>query len=341
MKKSISVLLACLAAVCMGLVFFSPGAEALKTESGPAPDKILLADPLFGDLTQPEVVLSHTKHMDDYGLDCTDCHHLYNEKGENVWQEGDRVISCGQCHNSAFTAHGGVRPLYEAYHANCRECHQGDDKAPKKCAQCHKGAEQGAVAPKGGARPAKKEGFKSHVKKDGAEYHLTASGKAKNLMVFNSDLFKKKLDAPVGFNHLNHAGKYAIKCQQCHHVFVDGKNTWQEGDKVVRCQVCHNEEATQHGKVVGLFQAFHGNCEACHKVAPKSSADEPLRLLPQSGGQGQIAPHGPKARGRPAFGGPSLVFGVALVFFGYSSCCVDFPVSSPAAPVKAGPKGRP
>ena len=267
-------MLACLAAVCMGLVFLSGGAEALKTESGPAPDDILIADPLFGDRTQPEVVLSHTKHVDDYGLDCTECHHIYNEKGKNIWEEGDRVISCNQCHNSAFTGHGGVRPLYEAYHGNCRECHKGDDKAPKKCAACHQGPRDGAVRTKGTARPAKKD-IKAGVKKDGAGYHLTASGKAKDLMVLNSSLFKKKIQGPVGFNHMNHAGKYGGKCQRCHHVFVDGKNTWQEGDKVVRCQVCHNEPATQHGKAIGLFQAFHANCQSCHKVAPKSSADNP------------------------------------------------------------------
>ena len=274
MKKSISAMLACLAAACLALVFFTGGAEALKTDSGPAPDKILIGERLFGSLTQPEVVLSHTKHADDYGLDCTDCHHIYNEKGENTWKPGDRVIGCAQCHNSAFTAHGGIRPLYEAYHGNCRECHKGDDKAPKKCAECHKGPEAGAVRAKGSTRPEPKD-QKATVKADGADSHLTASGKAKNLIILDSDLFQKKIQGPVGFNHMNHAGKYGVKCQQCHHVFVDGKNTWQVGDKVVRCQVCHNEPATQHGKVVGLFQAFHANCQSCHKIAPKSAADNP------------------------------------------------------------------
>jgi len=90
--------------------------------------------------------------------------------------------------------------------------------------------------------------------------------------------------AAVKFSHKKHAEDYKIACDQCHHIYKDGKNTWKQGDEVQACDKCHTE-ATQQGemklppdqKKLNLKFAFHTNCQPCHR---KAKADNPESKAP-------------------------------------------------------------
>jgi hypothetical protein len=89
---------------------------------------------------------------------------------------------------------------------------------------------------------------------------------------------------PVKFSHKLHATQYKIACNQCHHVYKDGKNTWKEGDEVQKCEKCHTNAITQgemklspEEKKLNLKYAFHTNCQPCHK---KAKAENPESKAP-------------------------------------------------------------
>jgi len=89
------------------------------------------------------VIFSHLNHAEDYEVSCMQCHHEF-EDGENVWQEGDPVNKCVECH-SPVENQGAVKKLSIAFHKNCKTCHRNlaragisKDAPYKKCTDCHK-----------------------------------------------------------------------------------------------------------------------------------------------------------------------------------------------------------
>lgn len=72
----------------------------------------------------------------------------------------------------------------------------------------------------------------------------------------------KRTKPPVEFSHLKHEKQHKIACNECHHVYKDGKNTWKQSDKVQKCSECH--KAVEEGKTLTLQNAFHKNCKDCH-----------------------------------------------------------------------------
>ena len=120
--------------VLAGLVFLAVGALT----AADVPDEILIENEGYKRDMKGPVKLSHNKHATEYGVACTDCHHVY-EGGKNVWQEGQPVKKCMECHDPQQTE-GDVKKLMTAFHNNCKDCHkQHEDKnAPyKKCNDCH------------------------------------------------------------------------------------------------------------------------------------------------------------------------------------------------------------
>jgi len=77
--------------------------------------------------------------------------------------------------------------------------------------------------------------------------------------------------------HTKHSKEYKIQCKDCHHMYKDGKNVWEEGQKVQKCSECHNvyklgkdlREATEEEKKLSLYKAYHDNCKGCHKEKEK------------------------------------------------------------------------
>ena len=103
-----------------------------------------------------------------------------------------------------------------------------------------------------------------------------AEQKAPEKMEIQAKLWSKHTKGPVPFNHKKHAEDYGSKCDECHHVYKDGKNTYKEGDKVQKCMECHNEPTIKGEKKLpkdkqklNLKLAYHSNCQGCHKKFKK------------------------------------------------------------------------
>jgi hypothetical protein len=50
------------------------------------------------------------------------------------------------------------------------------------------------------------------------------------------------------YTHEEHAKDYEVACRVCHHAYVDGKNVWQKGMPVKKCEECHDESAAKGKK---------------------------------------------------------------------------------------------
>jgi len=81
-----------------------------QSESSDPPVRVFL------DNTGGRVVFGHLAHVEDYGLECEDCHH----DGEAF----ERPMECGACHPKAFD---------EAFAQN----HQQAFSDPEQCLRCH------------------------------------------------------------------------------------------------------------------------------------------------------------------------------------------------------------
>ena len=100
----------------------------------------------------------------------------------------------------------------------------------------------------------------------------SAEQKVKDEIMIESKLWETKTYTPAKFTHQKHVEDYKIACQDCHHVYKDGKNVWKEGDHVQRCDDCHTfaktgkalKDATPEEQKLSLYNAFHDNCRGCH-----------------------------------------------------------------------------
>ncbi|THB80697.1 MAG: cytochrome C [Desulfobacteraceae bacterium] len=72
-----------------------------------------------------KVLFTHSGHMEDYGLDCLDCHH-------NI--EDDDTYNCSECHES--TGDEDLPSRADAFHIQCQGCHE-EGGGPVECNSCH------------------------------------------------------------------------------------------------------------------------------------------------------------------------------------------------------------
>ena len=79
------------------------------------------------------VPFPHVHHI-DFGFSCDECHHNHTQ--------GDKVQRCKSCHSPTGTDPERYK-LQNAYHKNCKDCHEERYKAGlpagpfKKCNECH------------------------------------------------------------------------------------------------------------------------------------------------------------------------------------------------------------
>jgi hypothetical protein len=105
------------------------------------PDEVVINNEGYSSDRKGPVALSHKKHVEEYGVTCEECHHVY-EDGENVWKEGCPVQACSECHDYE-KSEGNAMKLNFAYHRNCQGCHkeaykEGNKNAPvRNCNDCH------------------------------------------------------------------------------------------------------------------------------------------------------------------------------------------------------------
>lgn len=115
--------------------------------------------------------------------------------------------------------------------------------------------------------------------------HATCA-EAPDDITMNSKVFKKHKKALVTLTHKKHNVDYKIACADCHHVYKDGKNVWNKGDPVQKCDAegCHSKakapKAKEGEKKLSRkekasqgyhYSAIHENCVGCHKNLKKAA----------------------------------------------------------------------
>ncbi|MBW2569327.1 MAG: cytochrome c3 family protein [Deltaproteobacteria bacterium] len=88
----------------------------------------------FIERNRPAAVFPHSLHADEAGIDCLECHHIYDEAGENIWDDSSES-ECAECHK--VEAEGKTMSLMKAFHVNCKGCHEKENKGPLTCGECH------------------------------------------------------------------------------------------------------------------------------------------------------------------------------------------------------------
>ena len=102
----------------------------------------------------------------------------------------------------------------------------------------------------------------------------------------NRKEFAKSVQGPVLLTHEKHSKEHKVACTECHHVYKDDQNIWKEDDKVEKCVTCHPTDRTAatekfgETKKLDLKNAFHKNCQTCHKEVNKTKVDATGEMAP-------------------------------------------------------------
>ncbi len=85
-----------------------------------------------------------------------------------------------------------------------------------------------------------------------------------DMVVIGGDSFEKQRRPSAVFRHDDHNATAALEeCNECHHVYENGKRLADESSEDQRCSDCHTEKTS--GNQPGLRKAFHLNCKGCHQ----------------------------------------------------------------------------
>jgi hypothetical protein len=213
-------------------------------ESSSQSDQITLNYQTYEKDRQGPVVFSHMKHAREYEINCWECHHEYSGGDENIWAPWRKTEKCIECHEPNRNEEGAIS-LTAAFHLNCKVCHeerdiyQGEIEEYKDCSKCH----------------------------------------LRDILIENEG-YEDDRKGPVPFQHRKHESEYLnpngeqIACAECHHEYVNGKNTWTEADNVKGCGAvgCHDPVIAKGERQYSLRFAYHKNCRDCHKAL--KTADE-------------------------------------------------------------------
>jgi hypothetical protein len=89
-----------------------------------------------------------------------------------------------------------------------------------------------------------------------------------DMEVIENDGFSKRQRPPAVFKHDEHNENAEIEeCNECHHVFEDGKRLEDESSEGQSCSDCHDENGSDDRP--RLIKAFHLNCKGCHQTTKK------------------------------------------------------------------------
>ena len=101
---------------------------ALLVVSGVSAKDVIEFNPSYG-----KVTFTHKQHAETLKIDCVKCHHN--------WKQGETSGKlCKECHKAK--AEGKTISAKDAYHKDCKGCHDEAKKAkkpagPTGCTQCH------------------------------------------------------------------------------------------------------------------------------------------------------------------------------------------------------------
>jgi hypothetical protein len=91
---------------------------------------------VFDNPQRPPSVFEHDMHNETAGIDeCSVCHHVY-EDGQLVEDESSEDMRCSDCHGLEEGT-DDQPALMNAFHANCKGCHEEQGKGPIMCGECH------------------------------------------------------------------------------------------------------------------------------------------------------------------------------------------------------------
>jgi hypothetical protein len=97
---------------------------------------------------------------------------------------------------------------------------------------------------------------------------LVTAWSQESMKVVSSGAFAQPQRPAAVFPHDAHNENAQIdNCNECHHVFQDGKLVEDESSEDRRCSDCHGLEDA--GRQPGLTKAFHLNCKGCHQAKKK------------------------------------------------------------------------
>jgi hypothetical protein len=94
---------------------------------------VFAKDEVVYDNSYGQIKFNHKKHAETLKIDCIKCHH--------TWKKGDTSGQlCKDCHKDK--AEGKNLAYKDAYHKDCKGCHDEAKKAnkpagPVTCTQCH------------------------------------------------------------------------------------------------------------------------------------------------------------------------------------------------------------
>ncbi len=114
---------------------------------------------------------------------------------------------------------------------------------------------------------------------------VMAADKGPETITMDSKVFSKHKKSLVTFSHQKHNVDYKVACDDCHHVYKDGKNVWKEGNEVKKCECCHTgakapkePKLSKKEQIKGyMYSAIHENCKGCHKAAKKDGKAAPTK----------------------------------------------------------------
>jgi len=93
---------------------------------------------------------------------------------------------------------------------------------------------------------------------------LVAANSQEDMEVVDNSAFENPRRAPALFAHDAHNEKAGIdECNECHHVYEDGKKLEDESSEDESCADCHS--LADEGSKPSLVKAFHRNCKGCHE----------------------------------------------------------------------------
>lgn len=219
------------------------GVEKETAERSKQIDQITLHYQTYEKDRQGPVGFSHLKHAREYQISCWECHHEYSDGGKNTWAPWGKTEKCSKCHKPNRKEDGAIS-LTAAFHLNCKVCHEerdiykGELDQYKDCGKCY----------------------------------------LRGILI-EIQGYEKDGKRPVKFQHRRHENEYLnlngdrIACEECHHEYVNGKNTWTEGDNVKRCgaEGCHDPLIAKGKSQHKLRIAYHKNCKNCHKALRTAS----------------------------------------------------------------------
>jgi hypothetical protein len=97
---------------------------------------------------------------------------------------------------------------------------------------------------------------------------LITAHSQEDMTVVDRSVFKNPQKSSSVFKHDAHNEKAKIEeCNECHHVYKEGKLVEGESSEDKRCSDCH--QLASNGSEPSLIKAFHTNCKGCHKKNKK------------------------------------------------------------------------